>query len=81
MSRKKQVPVDCMVDGIPESTKRFREMMSKGRSVNWKILLKEFTGEEMNAKAVLEYFEPLEKWLNEYIKENNVPIGWPGREQ
>ncbi|XP_075262739.1 angiotensin-converting enzyme-like [Convolutriloba macropyga] len=66
---------DCNIAGKPEATKKFREMLSKGKSVNWKILLKELTGEEsVSTKETLEYFKPLEDWLDDYIEDNNVTV-------
>ncbi|MEZ5017671.1 MAG: M2 family metallopeptidase [Flavipsychrobacter sp.] len=38
-----------------------------GASKDWREVLKESTGEELNAKAMLEYFQPLVEWLK---KEN-----------
>jgi peptidyl-dipeptidase A len=36
-----------------------RELMTPGGTRNWRELLKEKTGEDLNAKAMLRYFEPL----------------------
>ncbi|XP_075265774.1 uncharacterized protein LOC142358209, partial [Convolutriloba macropyga] len=33
--------LDCNLDGIPKATEKYREMLSKGRSVNWRTLLRE----------------------------------------
>ena len=40
-----------------------RNIMYPGASRNWRDVLKEATGEDMNAKAMLRYFEPLMNWL------------------
>jgi peptidyl-dipeptidase A len=40
-----------------------RKIMRPGASRNWRDVLKDATGEEMNAKAMLRYFEPLMEWL------------------
>lgn len=34
-----------------------------GASKDWRLVLKESTGDELNAKAMLEYFAPLSDWL------------------
>lgn len=48
-----------------------------GASVHWKKALKEFTGEtEMDPSALLEYFEPLNKWLHAENQRLKVPLGW-----
>lgn len=55
----------------------FRHFLSAGGSRHWKEVLQEFTGENaMNPAALLEYFEPLQKWLQEENRKLNVPLGW-----
>lgn len=39
-----------------------------GASKDWRTVLKESTGDELNAKAMLEYFQPLVSWLQEQNK-------------
>lgn len=39
-----------------------------GASKDWRIVLKESTGDDLNAKAMLEYFQPLMDWLKEQNK-------------
>lgn len=39
-----------------------------GASKDWRSVLKESTGDELNAKAMLEYFQPLVSWLKEQNK-------------
>lgn len=43
------------------------QILRPGATRDWRVLLKEATGEEINAKAMLEYFEP----LTEYLKKEN----------
>lgn len=45
-----------------------KEITYPGASKDWKVVLKESTGDELNAKAMLEYFEPLVDWLKEENK-------------
>lgn len=45
-----------------------RKILETGATKDWKQLLKESTGDDLNAKAMLEYFEPLVQWLKQ---ENN----------
>lgn len=40
-------------------------ILKYGASKDWRQVLKESTGEEMNAKAMLEYFQPLVSWLQQ----------------
>lgn len=44
-----------------------KKIMYPGASRDWREVLKDATGEDMNAKAMLRYFEPLMGWLK---KEN-----------
>lgn len=45
-----------------------RGIMSPGSSREWRVVLKETTGEDLSAKAMLRYFEP----LTGYLKEENA---------
>ena len=45
-----------------------RKIMAPGASKDWRQVLKESTGDELNAKAMLEYFSPLIDWLKEQNK-------------
>lgn len=42
-----------------------KDITYPGASKDWRVVLKESTGEELNAKAMLEYFDPLVSWLKE----------------
>jgi peptidyl-dipeptidase A len=43
-------------------------ILEPGASVDWRELLREKTGAELSARAMLEYFAPLQKWLVEQNK-------------
>ncbi|MFY9225645.1 MAG: M2 family metallopeptidase, partial [Blastocatellia bacterium] len=45
-----------------------RSIMSPGSSKDWRIVLKEKTGEDLSAKAMVRYFEP----LMEHLKKVNA---------
>lgn len=45
-----------------------RKIMYPGSSKDWRQVLKESTGDDINAKAMLEYFQPLVNWLKEQNK-------------
>ena len=50
-------------------------MLRLGASKPWQDALYELTGErEMDASAILEYFAPLQKWLEE--QNANQQCGW-----
>jgi peptidyl-dipeptidase A len=39
--------------------------MRPGASVDWRKVLREKTGQDLSAEAMLRYFEPLMEWLRE----------------
>jgi peptidyl-dipeptidase A len=45
-----------------------KTIMYPGASRNWRDILKEATNDDMNAKAMLKYFDPLMNWLKEQNK-------------
>ena len=50
-------------------------MLSLGASKPWQDALEQLTGQrEMDATAILEYFAPLQKWLEEQNKGQDC--GW-----
>ncbi|MBT1690035.1 M2 family metallopeptidase [Dawidia soli] len=53
--------------GNKETGEFLKKIMAPGASRNWRDVLKEATGEDMNATAMVRYFEPLMQWLK---KEN-----------
>ncbi|MBP6648104.1 MAG: M2 family metallopeptidase [Bacteroidia bacterium] len=53
--------------GNKEVGKFIGDIMKPGSSMDWRVLLKDNTGEDLSARAMLEYFSPLMDWLK---KEN-----------
>lgn len=52
-------------------------MLSLGLSKPWPDAIEVLTGQrKMEATALLEFFKPLQDWLEKTNKENNVHIGW-----
>ena len=65
----------CTFYGNKEAGQRFWAMLQKGQSQPWQKTLKELTGkEEMDASAILDYFAPLNAWLEEQNK--GKQCGW-----
>lgn len=64
----KQRPTATNYYGNKEVGEFLTKIMYPGASRNWREVLKEATGEDMNAKAMLRYFEPLMSWLKEQNK-------------
>ncbi|MBL3654760.1 M2 family metallopeptidase [Fulvivirga sediminis] len=52
------------------------KLLKTGATEDWRQLLKDATGEDINAKAMLEYFQPLMKYLKEVNKgrEYTLPV-------
>lgn len=66
---------ECSFYGNKEAGARFQAMLSKGASQPWQQTMKELTGgEKMDASAVLEYFDPLQKWLKQ--QNEGKTCGW-----
>ncbi len=65
----------CSFYGNKEVGKRLNAMMMMGASKPWPDALEAFTGSrEMSGAALMEYFAPLKKWLDE--QNAGKPTGW-----
>jgi len=65
----------CTFYGSKEAGAKFNKMLEMGQSKPWPDALYALTGErQMDAGAMLEYFAPLQKWLDEQNKSKQV--GW-----
>jgi peptidyl-dipeptidase A len=59
----------CSIYGNKQAGERLKKMLEMGQSRPWPEALKALTGEEkMDATAILDYFAPLKKWLDEQNK-------------
>ena len=69
-------PLDqCSIYGNAEAGRRLKAMLAMGASRPWPDALEALTGQrEMDATAMLDYFAPLKKWLDEQNK--NEVCGW-----
>jgi peptidyl-dipeptidase A len=68
---------ECSVYGNEEAGRRFRAMLAAGASQPWQDTLQKLTGtREMDARAILEYFAPLQAWLKKQNK--GKQCGWDG---
>ena len=70
----KQDPRSCNYYGNQEVGEFLWNILKVGKTRDWRDLLKEATGEEISAKPMLEYFEP----LMVYLKKENAgrDVGW-----
>jgi peptidyl-dipeptidase A len=61
--------------GSTEAGRRLRTTLEMGQSHEWPDALEALTGDRrMDASALLEYFAPLRRWLDE--QNRGVPVGW-----
>jgi peptidyl-dipeptidase A len=67
----------CSVYDNKEVGARLNKMLAMGKSRPWPEALEVLTGEkQMDATAILEYFAPLKKWLNEQNKASGAKLDW-----
>jgi len=65
----------CSIYGNREAGAKLKAMLALGASKPWQEALYAMTGEsQMDATAILEYFEPLSRWLKE--QNRNLRCGW-----
>ena len=65
----------CSIYDNKKAGARLEAMLEMGQSRPWPDALNALTGsKEMDASALLDYFAPLQKWLEEQIKD--APKGW-----
>ncbi len=65
----------CTFYGSKEAGAKFNKMLAMGQSKPWPDALEALTGErQVDAGAILEYFAPLQKWLDE--QNRGKKVGW-----
>lgn len=70
----KQDPHNCNYYGNKEVGRWLWSILSLGATQDWRHLIREKTGEDINSRAMLEYFKPLVQYLE---KENGgQPASW-----
>ncbi len=69
-----QPPQSCDLTNNPEVGAFLRRIMEKGATEDWRAVLREATGEELSTRAMVEYFAPLQRWLEE--QNRGREIGW-----
>jgi peptidyl-dipeptidase A len=66
---------ECSIYGNTAAGKKYGEMLKLGASQPWQDTLEKLTGtRSMDASAILDYFKPLEAWLEEQNKDQTC--GW-----
>ena len=69
-----QPPQACNYAGNQQVGDFLRSIMEKGATQDWRKVLEDATGEKFSTRAMLDYYAPLMKWLEEQNK--GRPIGW-----
>lgn len=65
----------CSIYASKEAGDKLNAMLSMGQSRPWPEALNVLTGQkQMDATAIVDYFAPLQKWLDEQNK--GKPVGW-----
>lgn len=70
----KQDPHNCNYYGNKEVGKWLWDLLKLGATKDWRLVIKEKTGEEISPKGMLEYFKP----VFEYLQKENAgrEVGW-----
>ncbi|MFN8586779.1 MAG: M2 family metallopeptidase [Candidatus Eisenbacteria bacterium] len=69
-----QDPRNCNFAGHPEVGAFLERMQAPGATQDWRVILRDATGEELSTRAMLDYYQPLMDWL---VKQNRGrKIGW-----
>ena len=69
-----QDPRSCNYAGRKDVGVFLKGVLEKGATEDWRKVLKDATGEDLSTRAMVEYFKPLQKWLEEQNKGRQV--GW-----
>lgn len=70
---------NCDIYGSTKAGDALYTMLNTGASVEWHTQLKTFMNSpegNMDATAILDYFSPLQEFLADFIKENDIEPGW-----
>jgi peptidyl-dipeptidase A len=70
----KQDPHSCSYYGHKEVGDFLKKILSQGATRPWRDVLKEATGEPLSTRALVEYFQPLDAWLDQQLA--GKPVGW-----
>jgi peptidyl-dipeptidase A len=69
-----QPPQSCNYSDNKAVGDFLRSIMAKGATEDWRKILKDATGEDLSTRAMVDYFKPLQAWLEEQNKGRQ--IGW-----
>ncbi len=69
-----QDPHHCNLAGHPEVGAFLDGMQKWGAARDWRVLLRESTGEDLSTRAMVDYYAPLMKWLQK--QNRGRKLGW-----
>ena len=69
-----QPPQSCNYSGNKAVGDFLRKIMAQGQTADWRKILRDATGEELSTRAMIEYYQPLLKWLE--VQNKGRTIGW-----
>ena len=67
-------PHSCSYYGHKEVGDFLRSILKQGATRPFNDVIKEATGEPLSTRAMMEYFKPLDAWLDQALK--GKPVGW-----
>jgi peptidyl-dipeptidase A len=69
-----QPPQSCNYANNKQVGAFLKSIMEKGATEDWRKVLRDATGEDLSTRAMVEYFKPLQAWLEEQNKGRT--LGW-----
>jgi peptidyl-dipeptidase A len=69
-----QPPQSCNYANNKQVGAFLKGIMEKGATEDWRKVLRDATGEDLSTRAMVEYFKPLQAWLEE--QNQGRPLGW-----
>jgi peptidyl-dipeptidase A len=69
-----QPPQSCNYANNKQVGAFLKAIMEKGATEDWRKVLRDATGEDLSTRAMVEYFKPLQAWLEEQNKGRT--LGW-----
>ncbi|XP_021103199.1 angiotensin-converting enzyme isoform X3 [Heterocephalus glaber] len=68
----------CDIYQSSQAGAKLREVLQAGCSRPWQEVLKDLVGSDaLDAQPLLNYFQPVSKWLQEQNQRNDEVLGWP----
>jgi peptidyl-dipeptidase A len=69
-----QPPQSCNYANNKQVGAFLKSIMEKGATEDWRKVLRDATGEDLSTRAMVEYFKPLQAWLEE--QNRGRTLGW-----